>query len=364
VAPIEYADDSPTGRHTHPPPNPIEEATDRCPLCGQPVTKAQYSRIQKQIEAQVRARLEEAEKTLRESFAQQVKAEVEKGRREAAKAAQQQVKAAMANQEKVINQRLQLQRASLEKAKSAAVNAEREKHFREQLKLEERLAELQKRLQQQTANELGDKAELDLLSELKREFPKDQIDRITKGKAGGDIIHRVTHNNQICGTILFESKNTSRFMNNYISKLRNDVAREQADHGVLVSVALPAAAAGRQLHPSDGVLIVTPRLVIPVVHLLRQQILQAHALRLGKEGRREQRDALYEFVVSNATAELWSEFAKLTEAMSGLDKAEMENHRRVWAKRGDLVASLIGLHDRLSDTVNKIIEMPDAEASP
>jgi hypothetical protein len=44
----------------------------------------------------------------------------------------------------------------------------------------------------------------------------------------------------------------------------------------------------------DGVLIVSPRLAIAVEHLLRRQILQAHTLRLGEEGRREQRDALYE----------------------------------------------------------------------
>jgi hypothetical protein len=70
---LKNVNNSPTRRHTHPPGPPIEQTTERCPLCGQPVTKAQYSRIQKQIEAQVSARLEQAEKTLRAGFAQQVK---------------------------------------------------------------------------------------------------------------------------------------------------------------------------------------------------------------------------------------------------------------------------------------------------
>jgi hypothetical protein len=82
---LKNVNDSPTRRHIHPPATPIEETTERCPLCGQPVTKAQYSRIQKEIEAQVRARLEEAEKSLREGFQRRVNAE-------AAKAAEAQVK--------------------------------------------------------------------------------------------------------------------------------------------------------------------------------------------------------------------------------------------------------------------------------
>jgi hypothetical protein len=272
--------------------------TDRCPLCGQPVTKEESTRIIKQIEARVQ---------------RQAKAEAEKARSHA----EQQIKAALANQEKLISQKLQTQRVALEKAKSAAVSAEREKFFREKSKLEQQLTEVQKRLQQKTANELGNEAELDLFLELNREFNdqklfKDQIERIKKGKEGGDIIHRVIHNAQICGSILLESKNTTRFMTAYISKLRNDQTREDADHAVLVTSAFPAGAAARHLVLRDGVLIVSPRLVIAVEHLLRRQILQAHALRLGKEGRREQRDALYEFVVSAAAAELWSQFATLT----------------------------------------------------
>jgi hypothetical protein len=187
--------------------------------------------------------------------------------------------------------------------------------------------------------------------------------RVRKGKEGGDIINRVIVNGKICGSIILESKNVSRFMNIYISKLKNDLTREQADYGLLVTSTLPAAAAGRQLHVSEGVLIVSPRVVIAVVHLLRRQILQLHATRVGHEGRSEQRDALYQFVVSDVAAQLWDEFAKLTEGMRELDQSEMERHRRVWAKRADLITSLIGLHDRLSETVNKIIGT-GSEASP
>jgi DNA repair exonuclease SbcCD ATPase subunit len=152
---LENADDIP---HAHRSSIPIDEATERCPWCGQPIDRSEYTRIKKDIEAREQARLEKAEKALKQGFERQVKAEAEKIRRQATKAAEEQVKALMANQEKIINQRLQAQRATLEKAKAAAVSVEKEKFFREKLKLEGQLTEVQKRLQKQTANELGDKA--------------------------------------------------------------------------------------------------------------------------------------------------------------------------------------------------------------
>ena len=40
----------PTARHAHRPSIAIDEMTDTCPLCGQKVTKKEYTRIVKEIE--------------------------------------------------------------------------------------------------------------------------------------------------------------------------------------------------------------------------------------------------------------------------------------------------------------------------
>ncbi len=194
MATPETVNDSPTGHHSH---TLVVDEGDRCPWCNQPVSRADYNRIREEIEAKERGRLEkerarivQTEKGLKERFDQQVKAQADKARRDAAKAAEEQVKALKANQEQIINQRLQVQRATLEKSKSAAVNVEKEKYFREKVKLEEQLQEMQRRLQKKSINELGDEGELDLFEQLKHEFPNDQIERIKKGRQGGDILHR------------------------------------------------------------------------------------------------------------------------------------------------------------------------------
>jgi hypothetical protein len=108
---LQEPDDRPTATHAHRPSVAIEGMTDRCPLCGQPVTKEEYTRIIKQIEARVQ---------------RQAKAEAETARSHA----EQQIKAALENQEKIISKKLQAQRFTLEKAKSSAVSAEMEKLFR------------------------------------------------------------------------------------------------------------------------------------------------------------------------------------------------------------------------------------------
>jgi DNA repair exonuclease SbcCD ATPase subunit len=78
--------DSPTGRHAHRPSIAIDEATERCPLCGQPVPQIQYIALQKKLEARVQAGLEEAEKTLRDKFAREQQQAIAKARAEVEKA--------------------------------------------------------------------------------------------------------------------------------------------------------------------------------------------------------------------------------------------------------------------------------------
>src|SRR5262249_46890854 len=152
----------------------------------------------------------------------------------------------------VIAARLKTQREASEKKLAEAVNAERAKQFGEKLKLEEQLQEMQRRLQKKTANELGDEGELDLFEALRHEFPSDQVERVKKGKEGGDILHRIIgQSGQICGTIIYDVKNTSRFMSKYLTKLRADQLREEADHAVLSTQAFPAGT--QQLAVREGV---------------------------------------------------------------------------------------------------------------
>jgi hypothetical protein len=109
----------------------------------------------------------------------------------------------------------------------------------ERMRLDTQLQDLQRRLQQNTANELGKESEVDVFEALRRDFPHDTVTRVAKGVPGADIIHRIIHNDTVTGTILVDSRNTSRFLSRYATKLRTDQHREQADHAIISTPAFP-----------------------------------------------------------------------------------------------------------------------------
>jgi hypothetical protein len=245
------------------------------------MSRGQYREIRAKIEAEETVRIAQVEQTLRDQFAEQVKL-------------------LKASQDATVTRRLQAQRETDERAKAQAVAravaAERTKAYADRQRLDTQLQDLQRKLQRKTANELGEEGEVDVFEALRREFPHDTITRVAKGVPGADIIHRIVHHDAVIGTILVDSKNTSRFLPRYVTKLRADQHREQAHHAIISTTAFPPGA--RQLKVINNVIVADPARVVAVVHLLRRQIVQMHVLRIGNEARQEKAEALYRYIVS------------------------------------------------------------------
>ena len=114
-------------------------------------------------------------------------------------------------------QRLNEQREVLDKAQSDAINAQKSASFQKELKLQEKVDQLQHALDNKTAEELGEGAEIDLYELLKREFEGDKIERINKGQPGADILHTVIHNGKECGGIIYDSKNHNAWRSEFVT---------------------------------------------------------------------------------------------------------------------------------------------------
>jgi hypothetical protein len=299
----------------------------QCPYCGQPISRKQYREIRAQIEAQV-------EQALKDRLAEQVKL-------------------LKVNQDTSIKRRLEAQRQTLEKAKAEAVAAERTKAYAERMRLDTQLQDLQRKLQRKTANELGEEGEVDLFEALRREFRHDTITRVAKGVPGADVTHRVVHNDIVIGTILVDSKNTSRFLSRYVTKLRADQLREQADHAIISTTAFPPGA--RQLALIDNVIVAAPAWVAVVIHLLRRHIVEMHVLRIGNEARQEKTEALYRFIVSPAGLALLDQIVSLTDDLTNLLAREKKAHHQDWEKRLALYAAIRDAKEQFSDSIHGII---------
>jgi len=382
------------------PPQHVHIVGENCPWCDQPIPPEKFEEINGRIRAKERDRALDVERRIKEQVAvERAQAEararvdienvrkegaaaVEKAKEEAAKreadarvearrvaeaasaakvaeaeqarkAAEQKLQTAKVEQENMLIQRLKEQRDALEKANAEAVNAERAKAFTEKLKFEEKLQEMTRQLQQKSAEELGEGAELDLFEDLKTEFPEDKISRVDKGTAGADIIHKVVNNGKICGCIIYDSKNRNAWRNDYVTKLRKDQLAASADHAILSTHIFPTGA--RQIHIQDGVLIANPARVIALVELLRKQIVQIHGLRLSNDARDQKTTQLYEFITSDRSTQLLDHIEVQTDDMLELEIKEKKAHDANWRKRGELIRSVQRARADFTSEIDRII---------
>jgi hypothetical protein len=360
--------------HVHP-------LTETCPICDQPIPnekameiRARAAAMEKRLTAAANARAAEEiakEKAQIEGAAQakvdqaeQEKAEAEAARADAEAAAAQRLaeaeQAAKARQEE--NQ-TQLEAANNEKdgalAKMRQVEAERDAmvearvgEVREAMetdkanalakkdsendektrKLLEYVHSLERKLEEKRPDELGEGAHIQLFDALKAEFPDDNIRRIRPGVSGADILHTVMRNGQECGSILWESKNSTGWRDEYVSKLIRDQTAASADHAVLSTFKFPAGTA--QVEHRDGIVIVNPARAVAIAHMIRKHLLVLHTLRLSKAERMEKMAALYDFMTSERCSSLLNRIDSDAEALLDLQVAEKKFHDKHWKDQG------------------------------
>ena len=103
------------------------------------------------------------------------------------------------------------------------------------------IEDLQKKATQGTTVDQGSSAEMQLGDFLKKIF-KEKNDRITeyaKGVAGGDWLHEVRESNYTICKILYESKKTKSWSNEWIKKLQDDMKDSKSDVGIIFTRATP-----------------------------------------------------------------------------------------------------------------------------
>jgi hypothetical protein len=276
---------------------------------------------------------------------------------EAAKlAAENEAKAAKESHEAVMNQRLQEQREAMDKASATALSARDAKHFDENQKLKDKLDEAVRKLEQKTADELGEGAHLDLLEELKDRFEGDRIRRVPKGVAGADIIHEIIEEGKVCGKIVYDSKNRNAWRSEYATKLCEDKSAEGADHAVLSLLKFPAET--RQLEIRDGVILANPARVAVIAEILRDSIVRSHGLRLSNKEREKKKGELYAYITGERFRQHLDSIESHTDKLLDIDVAEEKAHRKVWETRGTVVKTLIEIakakreNEKVLDTHN------------
>lgn len=377
----------------------VRAKDDRCPLCNQVLP---HDLSADELQARLRKKEQDAaraqEQRLRAQFTQEmnekvaqtkqyaaaeaakrekiIRAEAERQARAALKgditkaeqarlkalqdkqAAEEQIKQLKARQEKELKQRvqkaLQEQRGALETEKTRAVQKAKAQEFEKNQKLEKQVDMLKRQLEQKTATDLGEGAEVDLYEALRENFDGDKITRMKKGQRGADVLHEVRHKGEVCGSIVYDSKNHTTWRKTFIKKLKVDQLASKADHAVLTTSAFPTGA--RQLHVQDGIIVINPARSVELVRIVREHIIQAHKLRLSGKEKNKKTEALYEFINSDRCRQLLARYESITEELLEIEVKEVNAHQSVWKKRGQLLRDAQKVHGDYRSEIDRIVE--------
>lgn len=282
----------------------------KCPHCGKSVEVTQA--LQQQVK-------DELEETLRKEFSRQndnelrdTKRQLEEQLKKNDEFKEQELKLREQARQLIEDKRdfdLQLQRRLDEERNNIEEKATKratDEHRLNELQkdkiisdLKKSLEDVQRKVRQGSQQLQGEVLELDIEDLLKRTFPEDEVNPVAKGVNGADIIQIVkTQLGTVCGVILWESKRTKNWSDEWCSKLKNDLRNAKANIPAIVSQALPDEAKNG-LGMKDGVWVCSYSLVVPLAFLIRKNLYDVARQKAMSVDHGSKAEAVYSFITSH-----------------------------------------------------------------
>lgn len=207
------------------------------------------------------------------------------------------------------------------------------KELEKQLEDQKKLAEEMKRKAEQGSMQLqGEVQELILEEMLRASFPFDLVSEVGKGIKGADCIQTVRNQfGQECGRIIYESKRTKDFSQEWIEKLKKDMRSSGVDVAVIVTQAYPKGM--DCFGEKDGVWICSFDEARAVASILRDGIVKLHNASRSQENRGEKMHMLYDYLTSNEFSEQWKAIREGFMSMRLSIQKERDAMEKLWKAR-------------------------------
>ena len=232
--------------------------------------------------------------------------------------------------------KLSVEIRQLEEQKNAAKETDYQlkvKDLEEKLESQKKLAEeMRRKAEQGSMQSQGESQELLLEELLRTTFPFDVISEVGKGVRGADCIQTVRNNlGQECGKIIFESKRTKDFANDWIEKIKADMRSQGAEVAVIVTQALPKDF--DRFGEKEGVWICSFAEVKPVVQMLRNGIIKLSTALKSQDNKGDKMHLLYDYLTSREFAEQWQAIREGFMSMRNSIQKERDAMERLWKAR-------------------------------
>jgi hypothetical protein len=206
---------------------------------------------------------------------------------------------------------------------------EKDKQLEDQRKLVE---EMKRKSEQGSMQLQGEVQELALEQLLAHSFPFDIVSEVGKGVKGADCIQTVRNSfGQECGKIIFESKRTKDFSQEWIEKLKADMRALGADVAVLVTQAMPKDM--DCFGEKDGVWICSFSEVKALIHVLRDLVIKVYGASKSQENKGDKMTLLYNYLISGEFSEQWSAIREGFMGMRMSIQKEREQMEKLWKAR-------------------------------
>lgn len=316
----------------------------------------------------VRIRFEEELESTKKELSDSKERECEHRQKleEAQKAQAEAMKKAREYEDKERELELTIEKRVKQESESLRVKAKQESDEQNRLKLmesEQKIASMQKTIYelQQKADQgsqqlQGEVLELELESILKGNFPFDSIEPVPKGVSGADVIQSVNDPGKgKCGTIIWELKRTKAWSDGWLSKLRDDQRAAKAEIAVIVSFTLPKEI--EMFGFMEGVWVLSPKVILPVVMMLRQSLIEISKARQISEGAKTKSEVMYEYLTGTKFIQRMSAIVEAFQTMQEDLSTERKAIQKQWAKRESqinrVMESTIGMYGDMQGIAGK-----------
>lgn len=234
--------------------------------------------------------------------------------------------------EQQLSEKLQHETVSIQKRESERVELKLKE--REELigSLRKQVEEMSRKAEQGSMQIQGEVQELAIEEILRNLFPVDLIEEVGKGIRGADTVHTVRNRfGADCGKILYESKRTKSFVQDWIPKWKADALTVKADVLVIITEALPEGI--DKIGQKDGVWICTYFDFKGLVIVLRESLIKISESYSSQTNKGEKMQMLYDYLTSN---EFMMQVSAIVEGFSDLQDSYIREKRameRIWKER-------------------------------
>lgn len=318
-----------------------------CPHCGKAIelTESLASHVADEIRQQVKSEYEKKSRVFLETKTKAMQEELEQKNKALDEFAKNElelrkqklaIEQAKKNFELEMTRKLDNERQKIQEEAQKQVldeqrlkDAEKDKKIADMLKT---IEELKRKGQQGSMQTQGEVLELDLEAALRQAFPADIISPVPKGVRGADVVQKVRDNpGNEAGVILWESKRTKAWSDQWVTKLKDDMRLVKANIAILVTEVLPEGLS--VFGQYQGIWVSSYPTMINLAHALRNQLLELYRVQIIQVGKGEKIEAMYNYITSDQFRQKIGSIMDTYVSMKSDLEKEKRSMEQIWSKR-------------------------------